>query len=179
VSSYFCRLNDLILERSEGDLQSLLCSFRCCAEPAAEDFLKKTAVTHEKNSISRTYFFLEGDEYGVNAIKGFFTLAIKCLAVNEENRIPKEVFEQMNVDRGFAQAYLLGQLARADGTEKGFGKIMIKRALGIFSRGNEMFGCRVIRLDSKDKLLKYYESCGFTLTGKNHNGTLNQMVAII
>ena len=163
----------------EDDLRSLLASFRCSAEPAAESFLNKTAIKHETNGISRTYLFLEGDDPGISAVKGFFTLAVKCLAVNEQNRIPKNVFEQMNVDRGVAQAYLLGQLAKADGTEKGFGRMMIKRAFGFFSRGNDVFGCKVVRLDCRDRLLGYYGSCGFVPTGKNHNGALNQMVAII
>ncbi|MDR2698558.1 MAG: GNAT family N-acetyltransferase [Candidatus Methanoplasma sp.] len=85
----------------------------------------------------------------------------------------------MNVNHGVAQAYLLGQLAKADGAERGFGRMMIEHALDAFSKGNEMFGCRVVRLDCKDHLKGYYESYGFTVTGKNHNGTLNQMVTII
>ncbi|MCL2031806.1 MAG: hypothetical protein FWG96_00805 [Methanomassiliicoccaceae archaeon] len=164
---------------SESELRSLLSSFRCSAEPAAENFLNRIAVMHEKNGISRTYLFLEETDPGVDIIKGFFTLAVKCLAVDEHHSIPEDVLMQMNIDRGVAQAYLLGQLAKADGTEKGFGREMIERAFDIFSKGNEMFGCKVIRLDCKDRLKEYYESCGFTLTGKNHNGTLNQMVAII
>jgi len=85
----------------------------------------------------------------------------------------------MNVDRGVARSWLLGQLAKADGTEKGFGRMMINHAFSFFSDGNEMFGCRVVRLDARDKLIGYYESCGFEPIGKNHNGTLNQMIAII
>jgi predicted GNAT family N-acyltransferase len=140
--------------------------------------LKNIAVRHEINGISRTYLFLEGDS-GKDIVKGFFTLAVKCLAMDKQHKIPESVFMQMNVDRGVAQAYLLGQLAKADGMERGFGKEMIRRAVDVFYRGNETFGCRVVRLDCKDHLIDYYESCGFISTGKNHNGTLNQMVAII
>jgi hypothetical protein len=172
-------LRDLILIMDEEDLLFLLSSFRCSAEPAAEVFLKKTALNHERNGISRTYVFMEQNESGTTAIKEFFTLAIKCLAVDEHHTIPKEIYTKMNVDKGVAQAYLLGQLAKADGMKKGFGGEMIKRALGIFSKGYDMFGCRAIRLDCKDKMLSYYESFGFILAGKNQNGTLNQMVAVI
>ena len=173
------RLRFLMSRMNEKDLQSLLESFKCSAEPAAEDFLRRTAVKHEKNCISRTYLFLEWDGSGIRSIKGFFTLAVKCLAVGEQHSIPGDIFEQMNVNRGVAQSWLLGQLAKADGTEKGFGREMIERAFDFFSDGNELFGCRVVRLDARDKLLEYYRSCGFVPTGKNHNGTLNQMVAII
>jgi len=173
------RLYDMISDTDEKSLQSLLSSFRCSVEPAAEHFLKNTAVRHENDGISRTYLFLERSDSCPYTIKGFFTLAVKCLAVDEHHSIPEKILEQMNIDRGVAQAYLLGQLAKADGVEKGFGRDMINRALGTFSRGNEMFGCKVVRLDCRDKLLSYYESCGFSPTGKNSEGTLNQMVAII
>ena len=160
------------------ELLSLLSSFRCSAEPAAENFLRNVALRHEKNGISRTYLFLEEMD-NAPYVRGFFTLAIKCLHLNEHHKVPEKIFERMNVDRGVAQAYLLGQLAKADGTEKGFGRMMIARALDAFSKGHEMFGCKVVRLDCKDKLMGYYESCGFAYTGKNRDGSLNQMVAII
>jgi len=179
VSLFLFRLHVLISTLDEVSLWSLLSSFKCSAEPAAEDFLKDTAVKHERAGISRTYLFLEWDGSDTYNVKGFFTLAIKCLAVDKQHSIPEDVLEQMNIDHNVAQAYLLGQLAKTDGAEKGFGRLMIKRALSIFSDGNEMFGCKLARIDCKDKLLKYYESCGFTPTGKNSNGTLNQMVAII
>lgn len=179
MSLFLFRLRVLISKLNDESLQSLLLSFKCSAEPASEDFLRNTAIAHEKNGISRTYLFLDRNDSGTYSVKGFFTLAIKCLAVEEHNTIPKEIFERMNVNHRIAQSYLLGQLAKADGAERGFGKDMIKRAFSIFSSGNEMFGCNVIRIDCKDKLLRYYESCGFALTGKNTDGTLNQMVAII
>jgi hypothetical protein len=172
-------LKKLISEIDENELSFKLSSFKCSAEPAAEEFLRNTAVRHEKNGISRTYLLMEKDNTGEEIIKGFFTLAIKCFTTSKEHSIPDAVFKQMNVDRGIAQAYLLGQLAKADDMEKGFGRERIVRAFDAFSKGKEMFGCRVVRLDCKDGLLEYYESCGFTFAGKNHNGTLNQMVAII
>jgi len=148
-------------------------------EPASENFLRNVALGHEKNDISRTYLFLEKTNSDVNTIKGFFTVAVKCLAIGEHHCIPDGISRQMNIDRGIAQSYLLGQLAKADGAEKGFGREMISRALGIFSKNNEMVGCRVARLDCRDDLLEYYKSCGFAFIGKNQNGILNQMVVII
>ena len=169
----------MIKNIDENELLFLLSSFKCSAEPSAEHFLKNIAVRHEKADISRTYIALETDEKGAKRIKGFFTLAIKCLTVDEPCSVPKEIFEQMNVNRDVAQAYLLGQLAKADGVEKGFGKTMIESALDLFSRGNEMFGTKVVRLDCKDRMIRYYESLGFIVVRKNMDKTLNQMIAII
>ncbi len=179
MSFILYRLNDLISATDEKELQSFLSSFKCSAEPAAEDFLNRVAIKHENNGISRTYLFVDRDDSGTDIIKGFSTIAFKCLTIDERHKIPETIFEQMNVDRGIAQAYLLGQLAKADGVEKGFGRKMINHSFDIFSKGNGMFGCRVVRLDCRDALIKYYESCGFTAAGKNQTGTLNHMIAII
>jgi len=179
MSFKFYKLQNMIAIMKEDELQSVLSSFKCSAEPSAEHFLKNVAVSHEKAGISRTYVALEKDEAGKNNIKGFFTLAIKCLTVDEPCSIPKEIFEQMNINREVAQAYLLGQLAKADGVEKGFGRSMVKRAFVTFARGNEMFGCKVVRLDCKDRMIDYYESLGFFFMKKNIDKTLNQMIAII
>jgi len=87
----------------------------------------------------------------------------------------------MNVNNGVAQSYLLGQLAKADGTEKGFGKEMIERALYVFRDGKAKFGCRTVRLDCKDepRLMDYYVSCGFKFMRRDEKRNLNQMVMII
>jgi len=174
------RLDKLRMEIDEEDLRILLSNFKCSAEPAAENFLKKIAIRHDRESISRTYLVLEHDhESERDLILGFFTLAIKCLSIEESDIIPEYILEQMNLNNRVAQAFLLGQLAKADGVEKGFGGTMIKVALATFSKGKEMFGCRVVRLDCRDRMIGYYESFGFSVTKKSKDNTLNQMVLII
>ena len=108
-------------------------------------------------------------------------MAVKCFSVGDEHIISSSVLESLNVNRGVAQSYLLGQVAKADGVEKGLGRKMMDRALLAFSEGNMMFGCRTIRLDCKNepRLVEYYQSCGFVSIGKNRDNALNQMVAIM
>ena len=48
-----------------------------------------------------------------------------------------------------------------------------------FSKGKEMFGCRMVRLDCKDELVRYYESYGFQRIKKNQDKDLNQMAVFI
>lgn len=86
-------------------------------EPEEEDYLMNMSVKHDIDGISRTYLFIENDANGYS-IKGYFTLAIKCLSIKESKDIQDEMKDQMNIDRGVAQAYLLGQLAKADGAER-------------------------------------------------------------
>jgi len=147
-------------------------------EPEEEDYLMNRSVKHDIDSISRTYLLIEND-VGGPSVKGYFTLAVKCLSIKENKDIQDEIKNRMNIDRGTAQAYLLGQLAKADGAEKGLGKEMMELAIKIFKEGHNMFGCRVIRLDCKDGLLKYYEKNGFTPIGKSKDGTLNQMIMVL
>lgn len=175
-------LNEMLNSTGEENTSSLLSTFKCSMNPDAEDFLKTKSIAHEKYGISRTYLAVDkkSSEEGY-FINGYFTLAIKCIAINENHILSNKLYSKMNIDKGIAQTYLLGQLARADDTEIGLGKKMIYRALDIFTEGNKIFGCRVIRLDCKDepKLIRYYRSCGFTLIGKNQDNTLNQMITII
>ena len=174
-------LYDIISAMGEEKALAILSSFKCSLNPDAEKFLKKVSIRHEKNGISKTYLIFDGNPTDAHNLKGYFTLGVKCFVVNEGREIPKDTLTKMNVNRGVAQAYLLGQIAKADGTERGFGKTMIFHALKIFYRGYKMFGCRTIRLDCKDepRLINYYESLGFISVGKNHDNALNQMVVIM
>jgi len=169
-------LQHLVATQGIEKVSSLLSTFECSADPELETFLRKTALRYEFKDISRTYVAVDAEN---NEVRGYFTLAMKCLAVDDARSVPDKIYEAMNVNRNIAQAYLIGQLARANRTEKGFGKAMISHALRIFTRGKDMFGCHLVRLDCKDELVDYYGSCGFTDIGKNRDGTLNQMVQII
>ena len=174
-------LYDIISEWGEQKVESLISSFKCSLDPDAESFLKKSSIKHEKKGISRTYIVFEKDDFENLHIIGYYTLAVKCFAVYDEHTMPENLIAMMNVNRNIAQAYLLGQLAKADETEKGFGKIMMNAALDAFKGGYDTFGCRTVRLDCKSvpNLIQYYESQGFISIGKNHDNTLNQMVMIM
>ena len=175
-------LSDIISTQGEEPVRSFLSSFRCSINPEAEDFLKNTSMRHEKRGISRTYLVVNKDDVVEGfTIVGYYTLAIKCFSVDSERKIPRDILTQMNVNRGVAQAYLLGQLAKADGAEKGFGKIMIDNAMKTFENGYKTFGTHTVRLDCKDEpaLIRYYESLGFFSIGKTPDNELNQMVVII
>jgi len=106
-------------------------------------------------------------------ILGYFTLAFKCLSV-DDSAVDPEIVELMNLKDNIAQAYLLGQLARSDDAPKGLGKLMLGLALKKFITGKEMFGCNMIRLDCRD-LIEYYASHSFVPIGKNREKNLDQM----
>lgn len=100
------------------------------------------------NHISRTYVLIDVTDEDMT-VTGYFTLAMKCIAIGEGMSVNDEIMQLMNVNRGVAQSYLIGQLSKADGCEKGKGKSMIEQALQIFQMGRELFGCSMVRLDGK------------------------------
>ncbi len=175
MSSIF-RLSDLLEAYDEQETLEILSSFKCSRDRDLEGFLKKKAIFHDRKDISKTYLHIDLKE---RKIQGYFTLAMKCMTIDEDMSIDDDILKLMNADRGIAQAYLIGQLSKTDGGEKELGKKMIKQALQIFQRGKESFGCHVVRLDCKNELVSYYENEGFICIGKNKRGDLNQMVIII
>jgi predicted GNAT family N-acyltransferase len=141
------------------------------------EFSKKISTRHDLRDISRTYLLID-DEDDEQRILGYFTLAMKCLSFNETDMDPS-VIELMNLNEGVAQAYLIGQLARADDATPGLGRLMLNHALETFSEGKSRFGCRMVRLDCRDELIDYYTSYGFQHIRKNHEKDLNQMAIFI
>jgi len=162
-------------ELDKDELLAMLSAFKCSRNKDSEYFLKKIALKHEAKGISRTYLVIDREE---NKIKGYFTLALKCLSMNDDD-LDRSVADSMNLRDGIAQAYLIGQLARSDDAVPGLGKQMLDRAVDTFSKGKEMFGCPTVRLDCKDELIHYYGSYGFQRIRKNHEKDLSQMVIFI
>jgi hypothetical protein len=86
---------------------------------------------------------------------------------------------KMNIKKGSAQCYLLGQLGKCDKAPKGLGKFAMDRAMDRIVEANLNVGCRLIRVDCRSVLRKYYEDNGFTLARCNEENGLMQMVRII
>ncbi|MDR0779056.1 MAG: hypothetical protein LBE48_06450 [Methanomassiliicoccaceae archaeon] len=169
------QLSELIKEMNKKELSSFLSRFKCSRSTDSERFLREVSVMHDKKDISRTHLIVDSEE---DKILGYFTLALKCLSLNECD-LSKSTVELMNLNEGVAQAYLIGQLAKADDAASGLGKRMLDEALKAFIDGKRKFGCRMVRLDCKDELIDYYVSYGFQHIRRNHEKDLNQMAIFI
>lgn len=171
-------LKEMMNKNSSKTIKEVLSTFKCTAEPELERFLKQTARMHDSKDVSRTFLVISDD-----IVMGFFTLATKCLAVGDPNalagRIGEGMYGSMNIKDGIAQSFLIGQLARADNAEKGFGRSMVTNAIMIFEWIKEHIGCRLVRLDCRDSLIPYYAGIGFIHIGKNRDATLNLMAILI
>ena len=130
----------------------------------------------EKKCECRTYITYDVETL---EIMGFFSLGIRCLEVPDECGLSNSLLKKINrSEEGVAQAYLLGQLSRAEGF-KGFGKILIDEALNRIRAAQEIVGCRVVRLDCADEFIGYYQEYGFHFVKKNPDKDLNQMIMLI
>ncbi|MDR3205983.1 MAG: hypothetical protein LBT41_02645 [Candidatus Methanoplasma sp.] len=176
MSLKISKLHNIPASGIYSDITSLISTFKCSRNPDSEMFLQKTAMRHESKDISRTYICVDTEK---SKIIGYFTLAIKCINVGVLKDIDPKTFESMNADGGVSQAYLIGQLARADDSPKGLGRTMFDIAMAILFSMNETIGCHTVRVDCTDELVGYYTGYGFVTVGKNAKNNLNSMVLII
>jgi hypothetical protein len=154
----------------------MLSKFSCKRDTDVESFLKEKAIIQEKKHISRTYLifdFTVGPE-----LMAYFTLAVSTMDVTNLE-CSKEIQKKMNINRGMAQSYLIGQLGRCDGSPKGLGRFAMDQATDRIIAANLNVGCRVIRIDCKPSLVGYYEDHGFVFARHSSNEALVQMIRII
>ena len=85
----------------------------------------------------------------------------------------------MNINKGTAQCYLLGQLGKCDDAPKGLGKFAMDQAMDRIIAANLNVGCRLLRADCRNALKKYYTDSGFKLARRNKDDDLLQMVRIL
>ena len=169
-------LEKLLKNWSSENVEKLLRTFKCGRDGDVEDFLIQKAISFHKKLRSRTYLFLSNDRKNVLA---YVTLGIKCLQIPEKNLLSNNIRKKMDVHKGVSQSYLLGQIGKADGVEKGIGSMLIRFAISIFSQSFRSIGCRTVKLDCKHGLIKFYEKNGFHLMSqKKDEDDEYQMVAL-
>jgi len=169
-------LRKLIVALPPEELSDIISSFSCKRNADVESFLRKSAIMYEKRHISRTYLIFADDV--PRKVAAYFTIAVSSMDVSGLE-CSKELRKKMNINEGFAQSYLIGQVGKHDDGAKGLGKFAISSAVERIMASNERVGCRVIRLDCKPSLVKYYTDSGFTNTGKDEKKGLYRMVRII
>ena len=177
ISSYeVFSLRRALSLHSEESVSKMLSGFSCKKDRDVELFLKEKAIVQEKKHISRTYLILTAD---TNAeLMAYFTVAISNMDVSDL-QCDDKIRKKMNINRGLAQNYLLGQLGKRDGAEKGLGEFAIEQAVDRILTANLNVGCRVIRVDCKTSLLKYYTENGFVFARHNKDNDLMQMIRIM
>ncbi|MCL2786708.1 MAG: hypothetical protein FWD81_05785, partial [Methanomassiliicoccaceae archaeon] len=152
-----------------------LSRFSCKRDADVESFLKEKAIVQEKKQISRTYLIFSTD---LKELVAYFTVAISNMEVSDL-QCSRSMEQKMNINKGTAQCYLLGQLGKCDNASEGLGKFAMEQAMDRIVNANLNVGCRLLRVDCRDVLKKYYENNGFTFARRNKDNDLIQMIRIM
>jgi len=169
-------LRRVMAEYPQEYLSRIISSFSCKRDTDVESFLKDKAVMYEKKHLSRTYLIFADNSS--RDLEAYFTVAVSSMDVSGLE-CSNELQKKMNINNNLAQSYLIGQIGKRDDGEKGLGELAISSAMKMITKVNEKVGCRVIRLDCKPSLIKYYTDKGFTYAGKDEKKKLHHMVRII
>ena len=144
-----------------------------------EDFLVNKAYDMELESQAATYIISNDDEYknGNLVIDGYFTIALKVFHFinTSKNKIKKISGKREE----HVPAYLIGQLAKREGSPHGKGKEFLSFAIDYIKQAINIVGGRLVYLDCKDSLILYYKQQGFEFLQQNEETKLNQMYLVI
>lgn len=145
------------------------------------NFLKNDAIDYEKEDITRTYILVNDEQWekGILQIDGYFSIALKiiCFSKSIDEAFLLETFGDKKASNRVA--FLIGQLARSNCSEKGTGKKLLEEALSYISSVSDLIGGRFVYLDCDKALRSYYEQNGFAFLQNKHKSELIQMYKII
>ena len=176
MSSYkIISLSRFLHQYPRETVSGILSSFLCERDKDVESFLKEKAIVQEIKQISRTYLMFTATGHEPVA---YFTVAVNSMD-GSSLECSKSLQKKMNIHNKIAHSYLIGQIGKRDGSEKGLGKFALDSAVELIMAVNSKVGCRVIRLDCKPSLKDYYESNGSIFAGRNRDNDLSQMISII
>ena len=156
-------LKTFIEEGSDMEsIRSLFSSFRCSRNKDVIHYLDNYALKNELLGTSRNYLIFAPD----GNLAAFFTVALTAIDCSTlSNRRKRDAFGDMPAlsKRTHVEGYLLTQVARDDrySHEDIDGKELIQEAEKTIDAAAAIAGGHIISLDCKERLVSYYESCGY------------------
>jgi hypothetical protein len=146
-------------------LSQMIEGFFCAKDPDVEWFIKNNALNYERKGLSRTYLYVIHQEDDP-IIVAYFTLAITATSFEGISRSRKAKVLGFKPGRDAKDHFggiLVGQLARADGFDSSdiSGQEMIEDAEELIEKGRYYLGGKIVYLDCKDPLIKFYEKNGY------------------
>lgn len=179
--------NSTTTTSKEETLSAIVSTFSCRVNRDVEDFLKNTAIEYERKALSRTYLIVDEKaiHHGRVTVLGYFSIALKTLSIAQlSNKRRRLIHGRKSSSADPVPSFLIGQLGRNDSTTKEIlpGTKIVEYALSYVEKAYSCVGGRNIILEctQTDKLLRFYEQCGFTFLQKHDNKeNLIQMILCI
>lgn len=154
-------------------IESALSFFACSKNPELEIFLKQKAIQFEKSHRSRTFILVSE-----TMIEGFFTLSLNILRTKGlSNTRAKKLNPKHSKDDEDIPCFLIGQLARADGSKMN-GANILNTSLFILEQARKLLGTKFVMLDSvnEKKVLDFYRKNGFVALNESDEAVSVKMV---
>ena len=148
-------------------LDKMIAGFSCAVDPDVELFLKKNAIYYERKGLSRTYLYIDENDIS-KSIAAYFTVAITSTSFEGISKSRKEKvlgFKPGRDTKDHFAGILIAQLARADGFGPSdiTGQEIVKQAEKIIEQGRHFLGGKIVYLDCKEPLIKFYQENGYKL----------------
>jgi hypothetical protein len=148
-------------------LEHIIKEFSCEKDPDVEWFIKNNALNYERKGLSRTYLYI-ADVTGFPVIAAYFTLAITATSfegISKSRKAKVLGFKPGRDTKDHFGGILIGQLARTDGFDQSdiSGQEMLEDAEVLIEKGRYYLGGKIVYLDCKEPLIKFYEQNGYTL----------------
>ena len=146
-----------------------------CGDNDLDDFYKNDAILYQEDLIAKTYII-----YKDNKIVSFYSLLNDNINSKNEN-VSKEAFKKIKKKfrhrKQFSSypAIKIGRFAvSSDCQKKGIGKSILDFILcNIAGNKQNSSACRFITVDAYEKVIGFYEKCGFgPLRNNVSSGTL-------
>jgi hypothetical protein len=140
--------------------------FCCAKDPDVESFLKKNAVKYERSGISRTYLYvLENEER--SHIVAYFSVGITATSFEGVSTSRKSKVLGGTPGRDSQDHFggiIIGEVGRNDrySGDDLSGREMIADAEEIIEQGRNFLGGKIVYLDCREALIKFYERNGYT-----------------
>jgi hypothetical protein len=142
-------------------------SFYCEKDPDVESFLKGNSINYERIGLSRTYLYID-DEHKSAPIVAYFSIAIAATSFQGISRSRKSKvlgFKPGRDTKDHFGGILVAQLARADDFSSSDinGQEILDDAENIIEQGRYYLGGKIVYLDCKKDLIRFYQGVGYEL----------------
>ncbi|MCM1162383.1 MAG: hypothetical protein NC300_12885 [Bacteroidales bacterium] len=172
-------LSNLIQQRGEVYVKSLLSSFSCPLNPDVEDFLKNKAIFFSQRGFAKTHLvFWSSQDYSEMEFVGYYSLAQKSFTISKKsvsNKIYGHLKQYGTYDSALQKyvisSILIGQLGKnfTDGNDTLIsGAELLQLAINKVKDIQYESGGRYTYLECEDfpYLREFYKKNGFTEFGK-------------
>ena len=146
--------------------------------PDVEYFIKNKALDYEKRCFCRTFLLIDKD----SNIAGYFTLGLKTLAFQDYvSNNKKKAIHGISSDVSSVPVILIGQFSKNLNIENKIqGDELLQFAMDMVYKAQDIVGGRICLVETSSdetnqKVIDFYEKCGFIKLQTDDNGTFQQM----